>query len=502
MTQTEISRRAFGEGLVTTAGVVTNAVVAFLVTWLVGRGLGAEGAGYFFLLTSFFLITVSALSMGADTGLMRAMSRNRALDLKADQRTSLAIATVPILAVGGTVTAVVLVGAHHITAALGLAPEHVSTVRLLGAFLLPASFTGILLGGCRGLGRLHAYTAIQNLTVPLARSAGIALALVLAPSVGVVVGAWAAPLGISVILAGLLLWRYLGPPASSPPSVPRRRRVAEFWKFTFPRGLAVLVERCIEWVDVILVIYLLGPAAGGVYGVVSRCAMAGLFLESAMRIVAGPRISAAIALEDHARIRRIFDLVTRVLVLALWPFYLLLAIFSDRVLLLFGEEFAAGATALSVVCLALLCSVAAGMLQTFLLMAGRSHWQLMNRSVQLVVLVVVAWFLIPQLGLVGAGIAWACGILADTALAAVQVNSAVGAHLRLSRVWLAMALPAILFGVGGTAARALTEHSHLLAVAGTVLLLGTIYLFLLYALRHRLGLPIPAPRRFRKEHSQ
>lgn len=498
MTLTLVSRRSFGEGLTTTLGVLTNAAVAFLLTWMVGRGLGAEGTGYFFLLTSVFLISTSALGMGADTGLMRTVSRNRALGLDADQPPSVVVATVPILVVGGVVTAAVVVGAARVTETLGLGAEHVPTVRLLACFLLPATLTGVLLGGCRGLGRLHAYTAVQNLLVPLARAAGIAVVLLAAPSVAVVVGAWVAPLGVSAVLAWLLLRRHLSRPSARAARGALPRRGVEFWGFAVPRGLAVLVERCIEWADVLLVIALLGPAAGGVYGVVSRCAMAGLFLESAMRIVAGPRISAAIALEDHDRIRRIFDLVSRVLVLALWPFYLLLAVFADRVLGLFGEEFRTGATALTVVCLALMCSVAAGMLQTFLLMAGRSHWQLMNRTVQLAVLVVVAWFLVPHLGLVGAGLAWACGILADTTLAAVQVSRALGAHVRLGNAWLAMILPLVVVGLGSLAARALTAPGTLPAVAVSVAIIGVVYVLAVYALRHRLGLPLPQ----RSEHQR
>ncbi len=495
MSRNQVSRRSLREFVATASGVVANAGVAFLVTWMVGRGLGAEGAGYFFLLTSVFLITTAAVGMGADTGLMRALSRSRALGDPGADRAQLAAGALPVLVLGVVVTTVVVALADDIAGLLGLRSTDVHTLRMLALFLVPATLTAVLLGGCRGLGRIHAYTAVQNLTVPLLRCLGVAVILLVAPDVSTATAAWVAPLGLSVLLAWALLRRQLAP---GPWQLDTARAV-EFWRFSLPRGLAVLVERAIEWTDVLLVIYLLGPAAGGVYGVVSRCAMAGQFLESAMRIVVGPRISAAVAVEDHAGVRRLFDLATRVLVLALWPFYLVLGIFSSRLLSLFGEEFSAGAAALSVVCLAMLCAAGAGMLQTFLLMAGRSHWQLMNRSVQLGVIAVLTVVLVPRLGLLGAGLAWACGLLADTTLAMMQVSRVLGARSRIRNVAPAAALPLVVLGLGGLTARSLTADSSLLAVAAAVLALGSVYVAGVYTLRRRLGVPLPAPRRSRKE---
>lgn len=485
MTRAQLSRRSLTELTTTASGVVTNAGVAFLVTWMVGRGLGAEGAGYFFLLTSVFLITVAALGMGADTGLVRALSRAWALEVRAE-RSYLASAAVPVLVLGALLTAAVVLRAEDVAALLGLDDRHVGNVRFLALFLVPATLTSVLLGACRGLGRLHVYTAVQNLTIPVLRCAGVGVVLVLAPGLGRVTAAWAAPLAVSAVLAGIFLRRALAPGTWHVD----RDHAADFWRFAAPRGVAVLVERAIEWVDVLLVIHLLGPAAGGVYGVVSRCAMAGQFLESALRIVVGPRISTALALDDDARVGRLFDLVTRALILALWPFYLVLGLFSDRVLSLFGAEFTTGATALSVVCLAMLCAVGAGMVQTFLLMAGRSHWQLTNRSIQLVVIALLAYALVPDLGLLGAGVAWACGLLADTTLAMRQVSRTLRVRARLRSVVGAAAVPLLVFGIGGAGVRWATAESSVFYVLAALLGLSLCYVVVVLALRHRLGLPL------------
>lgn len=500
MTQPLLSRRTLGEGAITSVGVVANAALAFLITWLVSRHLGAAGSGYFFVLTSVFVIATSAIGLGADTALMRTLSRQQALGRHTEFRASITVAVVPVIVAGGALTLVLLGQAHSIADVMGLPAEYVPALRWAGAFVLPASLLGILLGGCRGLGRLHTYSAIQNLAVPVLRVAGVGTVLWMAPGVIGVTAAWVAPLGMALVATIVLLRRYVAAAVRTSPlataatasAEPHRHRLdgaLEFWRFSLPRGAAVLIERAIDWADVLLVFHLLGPAAGGVYGVVSRCAMAGQFLESAMRIVAGPRISAALALEDHRRIGTIFTLVTRLLVLGLWPCYLILAVFSDRVLALFGPEFVAGAPALSIVCLAMMCASAAGMLQTFLLMGGRSHWQLMNRLAHLAVLVTLTGFLAPRLGLTGAALAWASGILVDTTLAATQVRRSIGAHTRLREVGRSMMLPLLLVGGGSILIRLTTANASLGWLISSVLLLGGTYLALTHHLRQWIGLP-------------
>ena len=66
------------------------------------------------------------------------------------------------------------------------------------------------------------------------------------------------------------------------------------------------------------------------------------------------------------------------------------------VLGLFGAEFTLGTVALVVLASAMALKNTAGALQTVLLMAGRSTWQLRNKAIQLVLLalmpVLVPWW--------------------------------------------------------------------------------------------------------------
>lgn len=468
------------ESVLTFAGIVVNAGLAFVITWLIARFLGASATGAFFLFTSLFMIGTSAVALGADTGLVRSLSRARATDAPELLRPAVRAALLPVVLVGVVISSALILLAEPIASWLAPGEGATPTVRVLAAALLPAALTGILLGGSRGLGRVRTYTAVQNLFIPIGRLALVAAAIALIRSTQSVVWAWAAPLFCAAAIAGFLLAGQLRAeaPYSAAPTRPERREIfRQFWSFSLPRGGAVILERALDWADVLLVIALLGPRAGGIYGVVTRIVQAGNMLESALRIVLGPRLSAAIAKGDNDAAARMYLQVTQLLILGSWPFYLAVALFADTLLNLFGAEFASGAVSLVILASAMALKNTAGALQTVLLMAGHSSWQLRNKAMQLVVLLALTLILVPHWGLAGAAIAFAAGILVDTLLAGYQVHRLLRISFSPRAAARAASLPALVVAGGSLLVRLLAD-GH-----GTVVHLGGLGLTLaLYAL--------------------
>lgn len=468
------------ESALTFGGIVTNAGIAFLVTWLIARGLGAGATGSFFLLTSVFMISTSVIGLGADTGLVRALSRARATDHPEQLRPTVRIALLPVIIVGALLSIALLVASGPITAWLALGEDGVTTIRLLALALLPAALSGILLAGSRGLGRVSTYTLVQNLFIPICRLVLVALAIFLLGTTWSVVWGWAVPLFLAAMIAALALARQLNTEAGRSNSVPRAERAVlsrRFWAFTLPRGGSVILERALDWADVLLVIALLGPHAGGVYGVVTRIVQAGNMLEAALRIVLGPRLSAAIAREDHRGAKLLYQQVTQLLILGSWPFYLTVAMFADILLGLFGTDFVAGTAALVVLASAMALKNTAGALQTVLLMAGHSTWQLRNKGIQLLVLIALALLMMPLWGLTGAALAFAMSIVVDTVLAGLQVHRRLGIGTPLRAAVTAAALPGLVILGGSTLVRLLAADASPLIILTAVAAILSLYGF-------------------------
>lgn len=445
--------RLLQAGVATLCCAIFGAVIAFGTTLVVSNAFGEAGAGVFFQVVAYFAIATALATFGADTGLVRAISAATALGRQGMVRRILLIACVPAAA-----ASLLVGGLLYLVMAMNLLPggpegglSH--ALQLAVPYLPAAALLTAVFGALRGFHASIAFAVLQNLVLPTLRLAGILLVLALGAGLAHLVTAWALPILAAALCAVLVLNREMRLSRTGLPEVrlkPEGMETARgFWGFSGARGTSSMLEVLLEWVDVIAVFILLGPAAGGIYGAINRCVRLGVMLEYTARSVTGPVISSALAVGDMVRARQVFSEATGLLILGAWPFYLLLTIFGPVVLSIFGPGFEGGAPALLVIGPAMLLAVSAGGVQSMLLMGGHSRWQLLNKSVALFVAVLLNVTLIPIWGMVGAATAWAAAVLLDCALATYQVGTLMKIAAPLRLLWLPMALAFAIFGAGG-----------------------------------------------------
>ena len=451
--------------------VMYGAGIAFVTTMVVSNGIGAEGSGEFFRLMALFAIAISLVTFGADTGLVRTMSAQRALGRYGVLPQLIRYGLVPSL-----VTSVLLVaGVYIYTEIVPMAPEYQAAMRVSSAFVLVAALMTVFFGALRGLHRVVTFTLLQNVLLPTLRFAAVGLVV---------------PVAITAVVALWLLERAF-PSEEHVEVLPSEDSPAEtfrsFWGFSSARGVATVVETILEWIDVLVVTAFLGAAAGGIYGAVNRCVRVGTMIEHTGRVVTGPSISAALATRQLDRAREIFLSTTRVLTALSWPFYLSLAFFGPVLLHFFGKGFEAGAGILWVICPAAMLSMSAGGVQSVLLMSGKSRWQLLNKLSSLVVAVTLNFTLVPVWGLYGAVTAWASALLIDTFLASYQVFRLVGIRASVREMAPSLFLGAAVPTVCALASLAFLGQS-VLGVIVYVVLLVPVYGAVLFRFRKALGI--------------
>ena len=466
--------------------VMYGAGIAFVTTMVVSNGIGAEGSGEFFRLMALFAISISLVTFGADTGLVRTMSAQRALGRYGVLPQLIRYGLIPSL-----VTSVLLVaGVYIYTELVPMAPEYQAAMRVSSAFILVAALMTVFFGALRGLHRVVTFTLLQNVLLPTLRFAAVGLVVLFSGQLMDLVYAWTVPVAITAVVA---LWRLerafpseehveVLPSEDSPTETFR-----SFWGFSSARGVATVVETILEWIDVLVVAAFLGAAAGGVYGAVNRCVRVGAMIEHTGRVVTGPSISAALATRQLDRAREIFLSTTRVLTALSWPFYLSLAFFGPVLLGFFGKGFEAGAGILWVICPAAMLSMSAGGVQSVLLMSGKSRWQLLNKLSSLVVAVTLNFTLVPVWGLYGAVTAWASALLIDTFLASYQVFRLVGIRASVREMAPSLFLGAAVPTVCALASLAVLGQS-VLGVIVYVVLLVPVYGAVLFRFRKALGI--------------
>jgi O-antigen/teichoic acid export membrane protein len=438
---------------------VIAAALNFALPVVLTRGLLQQDAGVFFQVTALFTIVVNVGTVGADTGLLRALPQALSLRRPSDVRPQLTIALAPAFAFSLVLCGILAVLAEPISAAATGGSEAAARSFQVALYVLlpgvPLAVAYLLcLSASRGLGSVGPLVVIEKIGRGALQTGAVAVAVAVTTSLTLVVLAWVLPyLAAMLVLAWWLaerlrlMWRTATSQAQARPQTPIRSLARDFWAFSAPRALSRAFAVALQRFDIILVGALLGPAEAAVYTVATRFLVLGLMFVQAIQQVMAPRISAFLASEDDARAQRLYQTTTAWLTLVSWPLYLLSACQAPVLLSIFGADYVRGDDAVVILCLTMLVATACGPVDSMLLMGGRSVLSLMNTALALAVNVALDLVLVPRIGLTGAAWGWTAGIMLTNLLPLWQVGRSMHMHPFSRATWTAMVLTAGCYGV-------------------------------------------------------
>lgn len=416
------SRKALARGGgLSFIGSATSATLGFVLTVVITRLLGADGAGVVFQATGVFAVILAFAKVGMDSTAIYWLPRVQ-LDDVGKLRSSITafalIASVASLLLGGLVfvlSPVLWPGAQG-----GVA----RAVQALMIFIPAGALMTIAAAILRALGSVREFVIVQNIAIPALRPPLVAVAAVATGSAVVVSVAWALPLAIMLLVAAVMI---VGHTTRLEGGVkgevrPSRNELREIISFAAPRTLSAGLEQAIVWSNVLLIGWLVSDQAAGIYGGAARFIQAGMIVDAALRVVVSPRFSSLLHQRRHSDVEDLYVTATMWLVLCASPIFLLLAVFSPVFLALLGPEFRAGANALSILAVGSMITFLAGNIHSLLIMSGHSGWAAVNKIIVLIVNVVGSIIVLPVWGLEGAAVVWASSTLIDALLAATQVS--------------------------------------------------------------------------------
>ncbi len=497
---------ALGPGLHPLAGVVrggtfallgsgAGSVLGFVLTLVVTHGLTTTSAGQFFSVTAVFIVLQTTMSFGVGAGLVRFVPRFDALGRAGDVPALLVSALVPVVALGLLGSLGLWFAAPRLATLVGHddAEAALDSFRVLALLFLPGTLEVAAVECTRAFGSVRSYVLIQQLGVPALRPLLVALTVTLGAPLWGIVTAWMLPLVVALLTSVVLVSRSLRQRRQRGEEEARSRTRAgiarEYWSFTGARGLSSILEILLNWFDVLLVAALASAAQAAIYAAATRFVTAGTLVLQALRLAVAGEVSAALARRDHDRVSQMYSTTSQWVVLSSWPLYLTMAIFAPTVLRIFGESYPAGASALTVLSLAMLVALAAGNAGTVLLMGGRSTWVLANKTAVLLLNVSANVVLVPQYGITGAAVAWSAAILVDSALVFAQVRWGLRLTARLGPLVMAGLLTLGCFGALPLLIRLVAGSTLGTMVAGTGLGL-LVFVPLVWARREAFGLRI------------
>lgn len=418
-------------GLGNLTGAAVSALANFALAVLIARSVPASEAGRFFTATSVFLLLETVGKLGADTGLVYFIARWRALRLEERIVAGLRAALAPAVVFGTLIAIVLFVLAPWIAHELGdPRGNSVGLLRLLAALLPVTIAYDICLGGTRGFGTMRPSVLVEKLARPIAQLGLVLAVLALGWSGGIGVG-WAVPYLGALVAGGYFLRSVLRSSSirdrSAGPRWPRPV-VREFWRFSLPRAAAGIAQLGLQRLDIILVASMRGAREAAIYTAATRFLVVGQFVTQALNTLLQPHLSGAVATGAMARTRELYRVSTTWLVLISWPLFGLVATLSPLYVRLFGADYRSGAIVVVVLSAAMFVANAVGLVDTVIIMAGRTTWNLATTLLALVVNVGVDLVLIPRQGLLGAAIGWALSILVANVVPLILTWSRLGLH--------------------------------------------------------------------------
>ncbi len=383
------------------AGAVLGNGVVYLLGVLIGRLLGADGVGFFFLGLVMMQLASSVCRMGLAEGILRFVSIAIGKG-EPEQALKTIVSSVMIAGTASVVIGSLLFGLSH---ALALQvfrkPGFELYIRWFAAALPIFTVFSLLTNSVQALKRMDLVVLIRDIFQPTAM---IVLALALFQF-------WRGPSSflsahwISLALALGLVGYQLSKLQLSFKGI---RPGFHDWKillaFSLPIGFGDMSNYLFRWSDTFLISYFRTPAEVGIYNAALRTTLLLNVLAGSINALYAPMIA------DHHHHGRNIEIQVILKTLVRWcvtmalPIVFSIAYMGPEILGLWGPEFRQGATAMAILAVGQLLFLPSNILAFTLLMSGKQVVETINAVAVTVLSIALNLILVPRYGINGAAV--------------------------------------------------------------------------------------------------
>jgi O-antigen/teichoic acid export membrane protein len=416
------------------AGVLKalGAILAFGLSVVLGRMLGAETAGVYFL--AFTVATVAATigRVGLDSALLRFVaagaSASNWYEVRAVYRTTMVLGLICSL----LVATILYLGADFYADTVFSDPTLATPIRIMAVAVVPLSLGVLISRALQGLSRIR-----DSVLVFTVLPTGIALVGTgfLASEWGVNGAITAYLIAVTAALAyGWVVWRHT---LANYLSLSRPVRVPSPMRKLLKSGAPLLIGAILQLVMQMSGTLMLGIWSDNAdvsrFSVAARTATLISFVLLAVNTIAQPKFAELYARRDMESLAATAHKATILMTSFAAPVFLVFLIAPTFVMSAFGSDFVAGAAALTILSIGQFVNVIAGSVGILLVMSGheRDYRNVQIVSACLVLLLNV--LLIPSHGAVGAAVAAASGLVTQNVLFGYYVWVRLGLIMFTSR---------------------------------------------------------------------
>ena len=407
-------------GILLAAGSFSEFASRFVIALLLANFLGAEHYGLYVLSISAATIFMGISALGLDDAMVRYVAilfgRSDRVGIWGTLQIGLGVSALA----GGVMGGVLLFGARSIAEDLFNEPRLTPLLHLFAVVVPVLTVSNVLAGIARGFGRMDYAALAKNAVQPVVR---MVLLAALAVTGRLDLFAAAVIFGISdvaaIITLMLLLNKQVPLYESLRPYV--RRDFKDIFVFALPLWLSGLLRQFRRQIELVMLGALSAASSAGVFAVINKVNLvAHVFLLSII-VAVKPILARLHDRRDQEELAHLYVTATRWTLTLNVPFFLVMVLYAEPLLLVFGKTFASGATALVILAFAELVNAGTGICGPMIDMTGHTKVKLANSVLWTILLISGGALLIPRWGVVGAATAALVAISTVNLLCVLEV---------------------------------------------------------------------------------
>lgn len=405
---------------------VGGAGIAFLMNVVVGRSLGASEAGYFFLAVSITTLIASIGRVGADQTVLRFISihaaKNEWPEVNAVLKKMLSWTYLPLI----FFTTIICLFAGPISVYIFNKPElqwPLFWTAIVMPFFAGYNVLGMALQGLRKVG--YSVTVLKILT-PLFL---ILFMFVWHPKNAEYTSIYYGIACVINLAFGYYWWR-----KKTVKTITVKYDTATLWKSSGPLWLSAIMNQVTIWGGQLIAGIYVSSQDVAQLAVARNITVLITFIMLAVNNVSSPRIAAMYQAGQINKLKSYVRNTTWLMTIIALPMTVLVWVFPEFILSLFGKGFAGGIWLLRILAIGQLVSVISGVVGTLLVMSGFEKDLKNIRVLNGIIAIVLAFILTPLYGAIGSALSSAIAMALFNLMCVGYVKKRMG-FSTLSLLW-------------------------------------------------------------------
>ncbi len=408
---------AKGSGILT-VGKLVEYVGRFVIAFLLARVLGAEEFGIYSLALSAAAIVSTISLIGMDDAVLRNIAVHASQKDEESLWGALQLTFVFTISMSIILGIVLFYFADSIAKIIFSEPLLASMLRLVALIVPILTLSEMLVFATRGFKRMdYGVIARDFIQLPIRIVLLVILALLNLNAFTAMITFGVADLTASIALVFFLNKKF---PLKRPLKA-AKRDVRGLLNFSLPFWFSDILNTVRNNIQVMMLGSLSTISSAGIFTIVSRVNLLSIITYRSVQTSIRPIIAELQSKNRWNDVGHLYQTSTRWALLVNIPMTLIMILFSEQILLIFGESFKEGGLALAILAVSEFIKVLTGMSGTIIDMSGLNRLKMVNTTIQVVLAVGLNVYLIPRWGLLGAAVAVFISIAIMNVIRMVQV---------------------------------------------------------------------------------